>query len=144
MALTMHWVIHEHIGDLATLTMPILQIISIFPFCKSQTSRNKRNEMKICNLQNGYMIICKIEIIAYFHFANYRLSFRFISFLFVCFILQMWRHFVDNYFRNSYLSSIQKYRHVGNMLLLYLIVRGFFYVTYIHYFNFLLNLPANN
>ena len=60
--------------------------------------------MKICNLQNGYILmICKIEIsnyrflffksLAYFHFANYRFLFcsDFIPFCFILFHLVAFR-----------------------------------------------------
>ena len=46
--------------------------------------------------------------------------------------------YVDNCLKNS---CIQKQRHVDIMLLLYFYCMGFFSVTYIHSFNFLLNLP---
>ena len=69
----------------------------VITFCKERPSCdrvirrafcNLRNEIKIRNLRNGNMLmICKIEIcnlqflfcksLAYFHFANYRFSFRF-------------------------------------------------------------------
>ena len=71
--------------------------LMVITFCKERPSCdrvirrafcNLRNEIKICNLRNGNMLmICKIEIcnlqflfcksLAYFHFANYRFSFRF-------------------------------------------------------------------
>ena len=52
--------------------------------------------------------------------------------------------YVDNYLKNTYYSCIQKHRHAGNILLLYFIVRGFFLCNMYPFFNFLLNLPANN
>ena len=52
--------------------------------------------------------------------------------------------YVDNYLKYTYYYCIQKHRHVGNVLLLCFIVRGFFLHNMYHYFNFLLNLPANN
>ena len=40
--------------------------------------------------------------------------------------------YLDNYLKNTYHSFIQKHRHVGNMLLLYFIVRGFFFCNMYH------------
>ena len=34
--------------------------------------------------------------------------------------------YVDNYLKNTYYYCIQKHRHVGNVLLLCFILRGFF------------------
>ena len=52
--------------------------------------------------------------------------------------------YVDNCLKNTYYSCIQKYRLLGNMLLLYFIERGFFLFNIYPFFNFLFNLPVNN